>query len=53
MVQTVVRESDNQPGTTMRTTRCPIRVDGELLTSSLPAPRIGEHNQLIVEEFLR
>jgi CoA:oxalate CoA-transferase len=53
MIQTVVRESGSQPGTTMRTTRCPIRIDGELLTSSLPAPRIGEHNRLIAEEFLR
>jgi CoA:oxalate CoA-transferase len=53
MIQTVVRESDSQPGTTMRTTRCPIRVDGELLTNSLPAPRIGEHNQLIAAEFLK
>jgi CoA:oxalate CoA-transferase len=53
MIQTVVRESDSQSGTTMRTTRCPIRIDGELLTSSLPAPRIGEHNQLITEEFLK
>ena len=53
MIQTVVRESDSQSGTTMRTTRCPIRIDGELLTSSLPAPHIGEHNQLITEEFLK
>ncbi len=53
MIQTVVREPDSRPGTTMRTTRCPIRIDGELLTSSLAAPRIGEHNQLITEEFLK
>ncbi len=53
MIQTVVREPDSQPGTTMRTTRCPIRIDGELLTSSLAAPRIGEHNQLIAQEFLK
>jgi CoA:oxalate CoA-transferase len=53
MIQTVVREPDSRPGTTMRTTRCPIRIDGELLTSSFPAPRVGEHNQLITEEFLK
>jgi crotonobetainyl-CoA:carnitine CoA-transferase CaiB-like acyl-CoA transferase len=35
----------------MRTTRCPIRIDGERLTSPLAAPRIGEHNQAIAEEF--
>ena len=49
MVQTI----DSRPAATMRTTRCPIRIDGELLTSPLAAPRIGEHNQLIAEEFLR
>ena len=49
MVQTI----DHRPGTTaaMRTTRCPIRIDGELLTSPIPAPRIGEHNHQIAEEF--
>jgi hypothetical protein len=35
----------------MRTTRCPIRIDGELLTSPLAAPRIGEHNDTITDEF--
>jgi crotonobetainyl-CoA:carnitine CoA-transferase CaiB-like acyl-CoA transferase len=35
----------------MRTTRCPIRIDGELLTSPVPAPSIGEHTAAIVKEF--
>jgi crotonobetainyl-CoA:carnitine CoA-transferase CaiB-like acyl-CoA transferase len=47
MVQTI----DSRPSAVMRTTRCPIRIDGELLTSPLAAPRIGEHNQAIAEEF--
>jgi crotonobetainyl-CoA:carnitine CoA-transferase CaiB-like acyl-CoA transferase len=47
MVQTV----DSRPGAVMRTTRCPIRIDGEVLTSSLAAPHIGEHNQFLAEEF--
>jgi CoA:oxalate CoA-transferase len=47
MVQTI----DSRPGAVMRTTRCPIRIDGEVLTSPLAAPRIGEHNQAIAEEF--
>jgi CoA:oxalate CoA-transferase len=47
MIQTV----DSRPSAVMRTTRCPIRIDGELLTSSLAAPRIGEHNQILAEEF--
>jgi crotonobetainyl-CoA:carnitine CoA-transferase CaiB-like acyl-CoA transferase len=53
MVQTVVRSAPN-PGDadiTMQTTRCPIRIDGVLLTSSKPAPRIGEHNAELTEEF--
>jgi CoA:oxalate CoA-transferase len=53
MIQTIVREPDSRPGISMRTTRCPIRIDGELLTSSVSAPRIGEHNELIVAEFLK
>lgn len=47
MVQTV----DSRPESVMRTTRCPIRVDGERLTSAMAAPRIGEHTEAIVAEF--
>jgi CoA:oxalate CoA-transferase len=35
----------------MRTTRCPIRIDGDLLTSPRGAPRIGEHNNEIAAEL--
>jgi crotonobetainyl-CoA:carnitine CoA-transferase CaiB-like acyl-CoA transferase len=53
MVQTVVRSAPISGGAdiTMQTTRCPIRIDGMLLTSSKPAPRIGEHNAELTEEF--
>lgn len=52
MVQTVSRPAArNEPELTMRTTRCPIRIDGEFLTSSTPAPRIGEHNTQLIDEF--
>jgi crotonobetainyl-CoA:carnitine CoA-transferase CaiB-like acyl-CoA transferase len=47
MVQTVARPN----GVEMQTTRCPIRIDGELLTSPLGAPTIGEHTRLIEEDF--
>lgn len=47
MVQTV----DSRPGAVMRTTRCPIRVDGEVLKSGVAAPKIGEHNAAIAAEF--
>lgn len=33
-----------RPGATVITTRCPIRVDGSILTSTMGAPKIGEHN---------
>lgn len=52
MVQTITRPgSDDQLPVVMRTTRCPIRIDGELLTSSQPAPRIGEHTEQLRREF--
>ena len=39
-------------GLHITTTRCPIRVDGELLLSTLGAPQLGEHNERIEAEFL-
>jgi len=51
MVQTVDGRPGGRSSSTMRTTRCPIRIDGELLTSALWAPRIGEHNEAIGKEF--
>ena len=47
MTQTVRRAN----GATLETTRCPIRIDGARLTSSLGAPKVGEHNDEIVKEF--
>lgn len=53
MVQTVTRPASGEdPAIVMRTTRCPIRIDGELLTSTTPAPRIGEHTRNIQREFM-
>ena len=40
MIQEVTRTT----GTAMTTTRCPIRIDGALLTASRGPPAIGEHN---------
>jgi CoA:oxalate CoA-transferase len=47
MVQDVVCRG----GSVLRTTRCPIRIDGELFKSSKPAPAIGEHTARILQEF--
>ncbi|MBV9228952.1 MAG: CoA transferase [Chloroflexi bacterium] len=38
-------------GATLTTTRCPIRIDGALLTSAIGSPTIGEHNKSLIEEF--
>lgn len=37
--------------TSFKTTRCPIRVDGEILKSSKGSPSLGEHNDIIDKEF--
>lgn len=38
-------------GFTYETTRCPIRIDGELLTSTKGSPKLGEHTEKIWEEL--
>lgn len=38
-------------GLSVKTTRCPIRIDGELLTSKAGAPLLGEHNLQIEQQF--
>jgi crotonobetainyl-CoA:carnitine CoA-transferase CaiB-like acyl-CoA transferase len=38
-------------GSILRTTRCPIRIDGEIYKSSSGAPRVGQHTDDIIEEF--
>jgi crotonobetainyl-CoA:carnitine CoA-transferase CaiB-like acyl-CoA transferase len=38
-------------GLSIRTTRCPIRVDGEMAVSEKGAPLLGEHNGLIDAQF--
>jgi CoA:oxalate CoA-transferase len=39
-------------GASLVTTRCPIRVDGKILTSPLGAPKVDEHNAEVRKEFL-
>lgn len=45
--QTVVRDD----GPALRTTRCPITIDGERLKSPRGAPRVGQHTAQIQTEF--
>lgn len=53
--QTLQMEQDVtlKKNSSLRTTRCPIRIDGERLTSSVGAPAIGEHTDQILQELLR
>jgi len=46
-VQEVVREN----GPALRTTRCPITIDGQRYTSPRGAPRVGQHTRQIQTEF--
>ena len=39
-------------GVEIHTTRCPIRIDNEILFSPKAAPRVGEHNELIQEALI-
>lgn len=48
MTQTVTRSN----AATLATTRCPIRVDGALLTAARGSPHIGEHTTEIEETLL-
>ncbi|MGD1029852.1 MAG: CaiB/BaiF CoA-transferase family protein [Opitutaceae bacterium] len=46
-----VQEVTRDQGPTLRTTRCPITIDGERLTSARGAPRVGQHTAAIQAEF--
>src|SRR5436189_4225114 len=39
-------------GEQIRTTRCPVRINGNIFTNTKPAPAIGFHTNAIVKEFL-
>ncbi|HYW41960.1 MAG TPA: CaiB/BaiF CoA-transferase family protein [Bryobacteraceae bacterium] len=47
----MVQEVACRGGSVLRTTRCPIRIDGEIFKSAKPAPAVGEHTARILEEF--
>ncbi|MBF9141041.1 CoA transferase [Microvirga sp. SRT04] len=47
----MVQEVTMADGYRYRTTRCPIRLDGELLTSSVGSPQLGQDNAAILAEL--
>lgn len=55
MTQEVVRgpaHTDDGRQLRLSTTRSPIRIDGHALTSDRPAPKLGQHNDQVAQEFL-
>lgn len=46
-----VQEVERAGGPALRTTRCPITIDGERFTSRRGAPRVGEHTAALRREF--
>lgn len=47
----MVQEIFLQDGSVMRTTRCPIRINGQPLKSASGAPGVGQHNERLAKEF--
>ena len=47
----MVQSLRDENGHNILTTRCPIRLDGGVLTSARLAPRVGQHTEAIREEF--
>jgi crotonobetainyl-CoA:carnitine CoA-transferase CaiB-like acyl-CoA transferase len=47
----MVQEVNMMDGYQYRTTRCPIRFDGELLTSPIGSPKLGQDNAAILAEI--
>ena len=52
MTQTVTRTSiDGSESIDIKTTRSPIRIDGQPIKSSKGAPHVGENTEKIRQEF--
>ncbi len=46
-----VQEVSRREGVTVRTTRCPIRIDGEIYKSPRGAPSLGQHTSSILNDL--
>ncbi|MFC4211009.1 CaiB/BaiF CoA transferase family protein [Pedobacter lithocola] len=51
-VLNMIQQVEMIDGYRYETTRCPIRIDGELLTSPKGSPKLGQDNQKIIKEFI-
>jgi crotonobetainyl-CoA:carnitine CoA-transferase CaiB-like acyl-CoA transferase len=41
-----------EDGYSYKTTRCPIKIDGEIFTSQKGSPKLGQDNERIIKEFI-
>lgn len=48
----MLQEVSMTDGYQYQTTRCPIRIDGELLVSSKGSPKLGQDNESIINQFV-
>ncbi|MCX2452494.1 CaiB/BaiF CoA-transferase family protein [Pedobacter sp. PLR] len=48
----MIQEVEMKDGYQYQTTRCPIRIDGELLTSAKGSPKLGQDNEEIINQFV-
>lgn len=48
----MIQEVEMKDGYRYQTTRCPIRIDGELLVSSKGSPKLGQDNEKIISQFV-
>lgn len=47
----MLQEVRGRDGSVLRTTRCPVRIDGEIYKSPNGAPKVGQHTEDIRKEF--
>ncbi|MFV8374537.1 CaiB/BaiF CoA transferase family protein [Flavobacterium sp. LB1P71] len=47
-----VQQVEMTDGYSYKTTRCPIKIDGEFFTSSKGSPKLGQDNEQILNEFI-
>lgn len=48
----MIQNVEMTDGYQYQTTRCPIRIDGELLVSSKGSPKLGQDNERIINQFI-
>lgn len=51
MVQSVTRTGTSGDPVTLKTTRSPIRIDGQVLGAHRAAPHLGEHSEKVIRDF--